>query len=242
MRRIAWRQVAIAGLALLLLVTLARTAYTGRRAALVAAEWGGRGRWLNGTTIVVDPGHGGDDPGAVVGDTKEKKLVLEISQALESTLEEQGAKVILTRDEDKSLGGRLREELGKRVAKADEHDAQVYVSIHANKDNCVCWGAQSFYQRKGNPAGKELAVAIQNQLRLQTPTTRVALPANFFVLRKATVPAAMVEVGFLTNARERAMLQDRAYQRTLATAIAMGVADFFKSQVPETDLKGYIGQ
>ena len=147
---------------------------------------------------------------------------------------------------DAELGERIeaaREELGKRVALAERHNARAYVSIHANKDNCYCWGAQTFYQKNGgHPEGKALALAIQEQLRRNTPTTRVALAANYFVLRTNVAPAAMVEVGFLTNAKEHARLQDPEYQRTLARAVALGIADFFRSQVPDARAEGSIGQ
>ncbi len=242
MRQYAWRQVAIAGLALLLVGMATRLVVAQRVAAVTTAQLQESRRWLAGTVIVVDPGHGGDDPGAVVGSTVEKHIVLDIAKMLKQLLEEQGARVVLTREADVDLGGRIREELGRRVAMVDEHKAHVYVSIHANKDGCHCWGAQTFYQKNGIPAGKELAVAIQNRLRAMTPTTRVPLSADYFVLRTSPVPAAMVEVGFLTNARERGQLQEPAYQRTVATAIALGLADYFKGQVPKTRSEGQIGQ
>ena len=243
MQRFALRQVALAGLALFLLGLLARTAWTGRPAvAAMQAQLSDSGRYLKGVVVIVDPGHGGHDPGAVVDGTLEKHIVLDIAQSLKGMLEQHGAKVVLTRDSDRSLGGPIREDLSRRVAMIKDHKAAVYVSIHANKDSCNCWGAQTFYQKKGMPAGKNLAEAIQGQLRRLTPTTRVALAADYYVLRTSPVPAAMVEVGFLTNAKEKAQLQDPAYQRTVATAVALGLADFFKGQVPQADAGGSIGQ
>jgi N-acetylmuramoyl-L-alanine amidase len=241
-RRFTWRQAAVAGLALFLIGFLARTAWTGHLTAATQEQLSDSGRWLKGTVVVVDPGHGGDDPGAVVGDTLEKHIVLDIGQILKEILEQQGAKVVLTRETDVNLGGPIREELGQRVALVEKHKAQVYISIHANKDSCYCWGAQTFFQKNGLPAGKELALAIQNQLRRLTPTTRVALPANYFVLRTSPVPAAMVEVGFLTNAKEKGRLLDPAYQRKVAMAVALGLADFLRGQVPQTKAGVTIGQ
>jgi N-acetylmuramoyl-L-alanine amidase len=241
-QRIAWRQAAVAGLALLLLMTLVRTAWTGAQVAAVHAQVSDAGRWVRGRVILIDPGHGGDDPGAVVQGTLEKHIVLEIGLQVKKLLEEQGATVYLTREKDEDLGGPIREELGRRVAMVDQRRAHVYVSIHANKDSCFCWGAQTFYQKDGMPTGKELALAIQTQMRKLTTTTRVALPADYFVLRTSPVPAAMVEVGFLTNAKEHRQLLDPAYQRTLASAIVLGLADFFKTQVPEGRAGGAIGR
>lgn len=242
MQRVFPRQVVIIGLVFLLVMAVAYTATAQRQAGQVQAELASSGRYLKGTVVIVDPGHGGEDPGAVVGETLEKNIVLQVSLQLKQVLEQQGVTVVLTRAEDRSLGGPIREELGKRVALADQHKAHVYVSIHANKDSCNCWGAQTFYQKDGLPAGKELAFAIQSQLKELTPTTRGALPADYFVLRNSPVPAAMVEVGFLTNAREHRQLQDPAYQRTVASAIALGLADFFKAQVPDANAGGSVGR
>lgn len=242
MRRFALRQVALAGLALFLLALLSRTAWTGHVAAAIQERLNDSGRYLKGVVVVVDPGHGGEDPGAEVSGTLEKHIVLDIAKELKALLEQQGATVVLTRDSDVSLGGPQREELGRRVAKVEEHKGAVFVSIHANKDGCNCWGAQTFFQKNGMPAGKDLALAIQAQLRRLTPTTRVALPANYFVLRNSPVPAALVEVGFLTNAKEKARLQEPGYQRTVAMAVVLGLADFMKGQVPQAEAGGAIGQ
>ncbi|HEY3364575.1 MAG TPA: N-acetylmuramoyl-L-alanine amidase [Symbiobacteriaceae bacterium] len=243
MQRDFSRRVAVVGLALLLVWAVSGSAALAQRTDLaVQAELTDARRWLSGTVVILDPGHGGEDPGAVVGETLEKTVVLEISMALKQMLEQQGVTVVLTRTEDTNLGGTIREELGKRVALAGRHKAHVYVSIHANKDACNCWGAQTFYQKDGLPAGKELALAIQNQFRLLTPTTRTVLPADYFVLRNSPVAAAMVEVGFLTHDREHRQLKDPTYQRTVATAIALGLADYFKAQVPNANAGGSLGR
>jgi N-acetylmuramoyl-L-alanine amidase len=241
-RRFAWRQAVVVGLALLLLGGLARTAWTDRQAARVQSDLSSVGHYLRGAVIVIDPGHGGGDPGAVVGQTKEKDLVLGISLALKQILEEQGARVFLTRDADVDLGGTIRQELGRRIDIVRQHKPDLFVSIHANKDGCNCWGAQTFYQRNGMPASKELALAVQAQLRRLTPTTRGALAADYFVLRTSPGPAVIVEVGFLTSAREHQRLKDPAYQRTLATAIALGMADHLRSQVPQGEAEGQVGR
>lgn len=201
--------------------------FTGR--GLVAAgEWDGQQQWVANRVIVLDPGHGGDDPGVIVGPIKEKEITLPIALKTKEVLEAHGAKVILTRESDIDLGGPIREELGKRVKLVEEHKAEIYLSIHANKLNCNCWGAQTFYQKGGTPQGKALAFAVQNQLRKWTPTTRTALEADFFVLRTAPVPAALVEVGFLSSSREAANLQDSSYQGLVANAIALGIASYFQ--------------
>ncbi|MGE5673978.1 MAG: N-acetylmuramoyl-L-alanine amidase [Mycobacterium leprae] len=241
MRRYALR-VGLACFVVLLVLMIAYTAVARQKAAVLKSDLADARQYLKGTVIVVDPGHGGDDPGAVVGETLEKHIVLEIARVLQQVLTEQGARVVLTRETDTSLGGPMREELGKRVALVEQNHADLFVSIHANKDTCYCWGAQTFYQKNGMPAGQELAVAIQSQLRRLTPTTRGPLPANYFVLRNSPAPAAMVEVGFLTNAKEQRMLQEPEYHRTLAQAITLGMADFLRLQVPEAHAGGSLGR
>lgn len=227
-----------------------RTVVFAGRGMVAQEQLDGQKRWVSGKVIVLDPGHGGDDPGVIVSGIKEKDVILPVSLKTKAALEALGAKVILTRETDIDLGGKIREELTKRVDMVAQNGAQLYVSIHANKLNCNCWGAQTFYQRLEGAAaqpdaqsapplqpgasrleqGKALAFAIQNQLRKWTPTTRTALQANYYVLRTAPVPAALVEIGFLSNSKEAANLRDPAYQVLVANAIALGIADYFQQE------------
>jgi len=181
---------------------------------------------LAGLVIVVDPGHGGWDPGAVVAGVKEKDLTLQVARLLQEELEARGARVILTRTDDSAYSRTVREDLRQRVALVGEHQADLFLSVHANQDRCHCWGAQTFYQKGGSAEGRALAISIQNRLRERTDTTRYALPGDYFVLRTTAVPAVIVEMGFLSNADERGRMQQPEYQRTLAEAIADGVVDY----------------
>lgn len=231
MRWSLWRQAALVGLVVFFLGTGVRVAWVaGEPVRQATAELEQNGEHLKGLVLVLDPGHGGMDPGAVVKGTREKDLTLQISQMVKELLEQNGAKVVMTRTKDEDLGGGIREELSKRVALVKEHGAHLYVSIHANKDSCYCWGAQTFYQKGGMPEGKAVATAIQTRLRAMTPTTRQPLAADYYVLRTAPVPATVVEVGFLTNQKEHAQLLQPNYQRTIATAIALGIADYRRQQ------------
>ncbi len=231
MREQRIRQATLVGLAVFFLATLIRTTWVlGAPVREATAELADLAPHLQGLVVVVDPGHGGSDPGAVVKGTREKDLTLNIGLLLKALLEEQGAKVVMTRTTDKDLGGTIREELSRRVAIVKESRADLYVSIHANRDSCNCWGAQTFYQKAGTPEGKALAMAIQDQLRRLTPTTRHALAADYYVLRTSPVPSAIVEVGFLTSGQEHAKLLQPDYQKVLATAIALGIADYRKAR------------
>lgn len=214
------------------------------RVAIRESSW-----YLQGKVVLIDPGHGGVDPGAIgAGGTLEKELTLQIAQKLGAALARTGAKPVLTRDRDIEIsadGNRrmsLREELTQRVDLARTHGAELLVSIHANRDRCACQGAQTFYQRQGSPEGQRLAVAIQTELREATWTRRVALPIDHYVLRISPVPAATVEVGFLSSAREEAMLRDPAYQEKLAQAILLGLGRFLRESVPQTKAGGTIGK
>jgi len=187
---------------------------------------------LSGMVVVVDPGHGGWDPGAVVDGVREKEITLQVALLVKEMLEERDARVILTREDDTHFARSVREDLRQRVALVAEHQADIYLSLHANKDRCNCWGAQTFYQKGGLPEGKILAMAIQNRLRALTETTRYALPADYYVLRNSQVPATIVEMGFLSNPSERERLQQPEYQRTVARAIAEGV-EAYRRQIAE---------
>lgn len=242
------RQALLGVLALFLLVAGVRSALVVRAGARLQVALRESAWYLKDQVILIDPGHGGADPGAVgVGGALEKEITLQIAQKLSASLAEAGAKPVLTRDRDMELGaegGRrlsTREELTERVKLAEKHGAHLVVSIHANRDRCNCYGAQTFFQRDGSPEGRRLAHAIQEELRQATWTDRVALPINHFVLRIAPVPAATVEVGFLSSAKEEAMLQDPAYQEKLAKAILLGLGRYLKEAVPDAEAGGTLG-
>lgn len=241
MAAVEWRRTAQIGVLLLAVFISGSLGYLRAQAVQRQSRLEEARRWLEGRVIVVDPGHGGWDPGAVANGTEEKGLVLAIALVVKQMLEEQGATVVLTRETDTHFARVIRQDLAQRVALAEQHNAHAFVSIHANKDRCNCWGAQSFYH-KGEESGKQLAEAIQGQMRRLTPTTREALPGNFYVLRNTTAPGTIVEVGFLSDSREAKRLQNPDYQRTLAEAITLGLADFFRSQVPQAQASGELGE
>lgn len=183
-------------------------------------------------TIVIDPGHGGVDGGAVsdLGDF-EKKLTLEIGKKLAERLRAAGVKAVLTREEDidyytPGKGGK-RNDLDKRLAIAKEHGAQMFLSIHANAIKGKRWtGAQVFYH-PSSAEGKELAAFIQQHLRDFPPGNRRKEKADdFYLLRGNKLPAVIVEVGFLSNAEEAARLKDESYQDRLAEGIFRGIVHY----------------
>lgn len=184
--------------------------------------------------IVIDPGHGGCDPGAARGNYVEKDITLAISQHLAQKLSEAGAMVVMLRTADHDLVGdgfsgtlaaRKREDLRLRVEKANELKADLYVSIHTNADPSPRWhGAQVFYNRSSQ-IGKLTAVMIQEEITKQLGNTkRKALPGDYYILRNTTMPAVIVEVGFISHPQEASLLADSDYQARMAQAIFAGIA------------------
>lgn len=191
-----------------------------------------RPEFLLNKTVVVDPGHGGIDGGAVsnLGDF-EKTLTLQIGKKVADKLRAAGAKAILTREDDidfytRGKGGK-RSDLDKRLAIAQENGAEIFISIHANAIKGQHWtGAQVFYH-PGSVEGKELAACIQQHLREFPPgNRRKEKGEDYYLLRKNNIPAAIVEVGFLSNAEEAARLKDESYQDRLAEEIYRGLVHY----------------
>lgn len=193
--------------------------------------------------IVIDPGHGGIDPGALgYNGVKEKEIVLQIAKRLDQLFSQAGAKVLLTRESDKDLSTpgsgslleRKREDLANRVELANKNKANLFLSIHVNAFPSSKWsGAQTFYQ-KGQDESKMLAETIQSELiRILGNTSRAAKAENFFTTRNTNMAAAIIEVGFISNPTEAKLLSETAYQRKLALAIYSGVVKYYKDQLTE---------
>lgn len=170
--------------------------------------------------VVIDPGHGGRDPGAVgVGGLRETDVVLPISRRVASLLEQQGIQVVLTRQDEREI------DLSPRVAIAERANADVFVSIHANAaTNSAALGTETYY---ASSTGYRLAEAIQTSMTRETGmVSRGTKTARFYVLTQTSMPAALVEVGFVTNASDAARLRDAAFQNRMADAIARGILQY----------------
>jgi N-acetylmuramoyl-L-alanine amidase CwlD len=187
--------------------------------------------------IVVDPGHGGVDPGAVGKNSAlEKDIVLAIGQRLALFLRQGGATVLMTRETDTDLSdpelsglyAKKRQDLARRVALANKSKADLLISIHINSyPDPRQHGAQTFYQRNV-PESRRLAQAIQNELNsFLNDDRRAPLTGDYYILRETKIPAVIVETGFLSNPREAKKLLDPAYQSKIAFCLFTGLVRYF---------------
>jgi N-acetylmuramoyl-L-alanine amidase len=187
---------------------------------------------LAGKVIAIDAGHGGFDGGAESREGLiEKDINLAVSLYLRDYLQQAGAWVVMTREEDKDLADldakiRKRQDLLRRVEFVKEEKADMLISIHMNSIPSSRWsGAQTFYYPKQHIDNKALATFIQDEIKLNLENTnREAKSVNtLFLLKSIEVPTALVEVGFLSNPREARLLSDENYQKKVAAAIYRGI-------------------
>jgi N-acetylmuramoyl-L-alanine amidase len=169
------------------------------------------------TTVVIDAGHGGHDRGGIPGQVvSEKEMTLDVAQRLKKALAANGYRVVMTRDSDVFVP------LGTRVAIANSYANAIFVSIHFNSaKRSGAGGIETyFYNRESLP----LASAIHYFVAGGAPSSnRNVRRRGYYVLRKTTVPAVLVECGFLTNPTEAALAQTASYRQKLAEEIATGV-------------------
>jgi N-acetylmuramoyl-L-alanine amidase len=186
--------------------------------------------------IVIDPGHGGADPGAV-GPTglKEKDVALAISKQVADLLRPI-CTVMMTRTTDIRLGSTQRADLQARVAIAEKEKADRFLSIHCNSfsDRNVR-GIETFaYSPGGN--GEKLARAIQAELIKATGLNDRKVKfsgSSMYVLKYTSMSAVLTETGFISNPDEEKLLRDPSFQSKAARAIALGVARHLGVQLPE---------
>ena len=185
----------------------------------------------NKRIIVIDAGHGGWDPGKVgKNDIMEADINLAIAEDLQILLDIAGATVFLTRAEDIALGDTKNTDLAARTAMPSNMQADIFVSIHQNAFHTdKVSGAQTFYYDTSGES-KRLAEAIQARLRsfLDTENRKEAkADDNYYLLKKTSTPAVIVECGFLTNNEEAQMLAREDYQEKVAWSIYLGILDYF---------------
>lgn len=195
----------------------------------------------NQKIILIDPGHGGIDGGAVAKDgTLEKDINLKISLKLKADLEKLNYKVVMTREEDKGLysnSGTIRnkkvEDLNNRLKMKQETGCDLFVSIHLNMfTQSQYYGAQVWYSTV--PESKTLGELIQEGLRrdLDPNNNRMAKNAgsSYKVLKNDGIPSVIVECGFISNPQEEAKLKEDSYQDKIAASITNSINMFYRGE------------
>lgn len=189
---------------------------------------------LTGKVVLIDPGHGGFDPGAMAEDgTHEDAFNLAVSLKLAQEFRDRSATVIMTRMTEGALGSTKREDMDRRLNLIKGSGADAVISIHMNHFGVGRYrGAQIFY-RTGDEQSKRLAELIQDNIRTSVDpqnTRQCKASENYGVLNHAKAPAVLAECGFLSNTEETQDLKDPEYQSRLAKAIAEATGLFFREQ------------
>lgn len=225
-----YRLLSVAITALLLVVVF----YVGREAAAFVA--GGEIKVEEEKLrVVIDAGHGGDDPGKVgINGANEKDVNLQIAELVKVFLEANDVEVVMTRESDEGLydadaSNKKVQDMKRRLALIDEAEPVLTVSIHQNSyPEEYVHGAQVFYYT-GSAQGQRLAECIQSQMvKRADPENRRQVKANdsYYLLKKTGVPIVIVECGFLSNSAEAEKLCSPEYQQRVAWAIHMGILQY----------------
>ena len=187
---------------------------------------------LVGKVVYLDAGHGGVDPGAYYKDMYEEDINLSITLKLRDYLLTKGCTVYLTRDGDYDLSNpkarlRKRSDLSNRASLIDKSNADLYLSIHLNSSTSTAWkGAQVFYDDI-NKNNKDYALIFQKNFNSNLGSKREEKEIKNLYMYKniKNVPGLLLEVGFISNANERQLLNKEWYQNKIVKVITKSVID-----------------
>ena len=189
-------------------------------------------------TVVVDPGHGGSDPGSIGYKTKihEADLNLKLSLMLKDKLESAGINVIMTRTDEKAMiegsGKRWKkEDMQKRKELIKTCRPNMVISLHQNSyTNHSLRGAQVFYD-KTSDISKQIAEFIQEQFKATLDKSiKATSPGDYFMLKCTTAPSVIVECGFLSNEEDEKLLSSPEYQDKIIDCIYKGIVKFLQTK------------
>lgn len=221
---------------MLVVMLLAAAVYIGRETLLYTAG-GNVVTGENVKCVVIDAGHGGDDPGKVgINGAKEKDVNLAIAGMVKKYLEANDIRVVMTRETDEGLydaeaSNKKVQDMKKRIDLINTTQPSLTVSIHQNSyPEEYVHGAQVFYYT-GSVSGQKLAESIQNQLidKVDSENKRqIKANDSYYLLKKTELPIVIVECGFLSNQAEAEKLCDPDYQERLAWAVHMGVLRYLQ--------------
>ena len=190
---------------------------------------------LKGRIIAIDPGHGGSDPGAIgPSGVTEKSVTLKVALELRKLLEQEGAKVYMTRTKDTEVSPKGKnatdiEELQARCDIANRCKADVFISIHMDSfTNDEANGTTGYYYTEGSAKSRSLADKIRAGIIEQIHTnSRGTLPRNLYVVKHTDMPATLIEVAFISNRKEEKLMNSDEGVKKAAQGIADGIADYF---------------
>jgi N-acetylmuramoyl-L-alanine amidase len=173
--------------------------------------------------VLIDPGHGGRDSGAVgIGGLREKDIILPISKKIAEVLQQNGVQVVLTRSSDYFVT------LPGRVKMAERVDADIFVSIHANSAGAGrpdVSGLETYYYDTGLSLARIVHRSILQSVNVRDRGVR---KARFYVLRKSSMPSILVETGYMTGRQDMAKLRSASYRNQMAEAIARGILQYLQ--------------
>jgi len=190
---------------------------------------------MKGRRIALDPGHGGSDSGAI-GPTgiMEKSITLRVGKELKRLLEAEGATVLMTRTFDtevspKGAEATAVEELEARCEIANQGDADIFISIHADAfTNPEVKGTTAYYYTRGSEASRRLADSVRTAVIDAIGTVdRGSQSCNFYVVKHTDMPAILLEISFISNPNEEAMMNSETGIQKIAQGMADGIADYF---------------
>ncbi len=187
---------------------------------------------LSGKIITLDAGHGGSDPGAIGSDgTKEKNITLAITKAVKELLEKKGAKVYMTRTTDVDVYGPNAsdaDELQARVNVGEKYNSDLFVSLHVNSSVNKNVGGFSTYYYPKTSNDLRIAKSIQDQLTANFGVDDLGVrQANFYVIKRISMPATLVEMCFISNEKELVLMKGKWFQNKTARLIAAGIEKYF---------------
>jgi N-acetylmuramoyl-L-alanine amidase len=209
--------------------------WTPEKAAIVEPEAG------TISLVILDPGHGGMDSGAIAGGMIEKDLTLDVTKRIQRLVRAKGLPVLLTRDDDRYIS------LSKRAAIANREEHCVFVSVHFNEgQRAGATGVETYYashvtrvvptfvawlpffrhpaEKSSDAESADLAKCVQEALISRTQASNRGMKTEqFFVIANVRHPAVLVEGGFLTNKEDAGKLASAEYREQLATAIGDGI-------------------
>ena len=189
-------------------------------------------------TVVIDPGHGGRDPGKVgIQGTLEKEINLQIALILKELLTAQNIQVMLTRTEDRDLATEEEHfkisDMKERLQLIQNSEADVVISIHQNSyTDPQVLGAQCFYYTDSMES-HALATILQQQIIVSTNQKKqreIKSNGDYYLLKNSSLPTVIIECGFLSNEEEEALLNTKEYQRKMAYAIHLGILQYLNQK------------